>query len=51
MHAGSPEGWREFVSAATLARANAEAIRVCRDAAAKTGKEQRCTVTVPTPTR
>jgi hypothetical protein len=49
MHAGSPEGWREFVSAATLARANAEAIRVCREAAAKAGKEQKCFVTVAQP--
>jgi hypothetical protein len=49
MHAGSPEGWREFVFGATLARANANAIRVCREAAAKAGKEQKCTITVPSP--
>jgi hypothetical protein len=47
MHAGSPEGWREFVSGAMLARANAVAIRSCREAAAKAGKEQKCIVTVP----
>jgi hypothetical protein len=51
MHAGSPEGWREFVSGAMLARANAEAIRACREAAAKAGKEQKCTITMPSPTR
>lgn len=50
MHAGSPEGWREFVWAADLARANADALRACRSAAAKAGKEQKCIVTVP-PTR
>jgi hypothetical protein len=50
MHAGSPEGWREFVSAATLARSNADAIRACREAAAKAGKEQKCVVIVPSPT-
>jgi hypothetical protein len=49
MHAGSPEGWREFAAAATLARANADAIRACRDAAAKAGKEQKCVVNVPAP--
>jgi hypothetical protein len=51
MHAGSPEGWREFVSGATLARANADAIRACREAAAKAGKEQKCAITVPSPAR
>jgi hypothetical protein len=45
MHAGSPEGWREFVWAANLARANAEAIRACREAAAKAGKAQKCAIT------
>jgi hypothetical protein len=51
MHAGSPEGWREFVFGASLARANAEAIRGCEGAAAKAGREQKCTVVVPLPTR
>ncbi|MEK4031503.1 DUF6118 family protein [Methylocystis sp. IM2] len=51
MHAGSPEGWREFVSAATLARSNADAIRACREAAAKAGKEQKCVIAVPGPAR
>jgi hypothetical protein len=50
MHAGSPEGWRELVSGATLAQANAEAIRICLEAAAKAGKEQKCLVTVRPPT-
>jgi hypothetical protein len=47
MSEGSPEAWREFVSGATLARANAETIRVCREASAKAGKEQKCVITVP----
>jgi hypothetical protein len=51
MHAGSPEGWREFVSGSVLARANADAIRICREAAAKAGKEQNCVIAVPAPTR
>jgi hypothetical protein len=51
MHAGSPDGWREFVSGAALARANGEAIRACGEAAARSGKEQKCAVTVSSPTR
>jgi hypothetical protein len=50
MHAGSPEGWRQFVSGATLARTNADAIRACREAATKAGKEQKCVITVPSAT-
>jgi hypothetical protein len=46
MHAGSPEGWREFISGAMLARANTDAIRACREAAVKAGKEQKCAVVV-----
>jgi hypothetical protein len=48
MHAGSSEGWHEFVSAVTLARSNADVIRACREAAAKAGKEQKCVIAVPT---
>lgn len=51
MHAGSPEGWREFVSSATLARANADAIRACREVAAKSGKEQKCIIAVSAPSQ
>jgi hypothetical protein len=46
MHAGSPEGWREFVAGAALARANLGAIRACGEAAARAGKEQKCTIIV-----
>ncbi|WP_036279930.1 DUF6118 family protein [Methylocystis sp. ATCC 49242] len=46
MQEASPEGWREFVAGATLARANADTLRVSRDAAAKAGKEQKCTIAV-----
>jgi hypothetical protein len=51
MHAGSSEGWRAFVSGATLARTNAEAIRGCGDAAMKAGREQKCIIIVAPPTR
>jgi hypothetical protein len=51
MHAGSAEGWRDFVSGAMLARENGNAIRACREVAAKAGKEQRCIMAVVPPTR
>jgi hypothetical protein len=51
MQDASPEGWREFVAAVNLARANADAIGTCRQAAARAGKEQKCVIIVPTPTR
>jgi hypothetical protein len=47
MHAGSPEGWREFIFGAMLERANTHAIRACREAAIKAGKEQRCVISIP----
>ena len=48
MRDASPEGWRELVAGANLARANSEAIRMCREAAAKAGKEQKCAIVVTT---
>jgi hypothetical protein len=51
MHAGSSEGWREFVWAADLVRANAETIRGCGDAATKAGREQKCVITMVPRTR
>lgn len=51
MQEASPEGWREFVAAVILARANAEAIRTCREAAMKAGKEQKCAIVVTVPAR
>lgn len=46
---GGPEGWREFVASATPARANSDAIKVCREAAAKAEKEQKCSIIVTAP--
>ena len=40
MREGSPEAWRELVVGATLARANTDAMRACRQAAAKAGKSE-----------
>jgi hypothetical protein len=50
MRDASPEGWREFAFGANLARANSDAIKMCGEAAAKAGKEQKCIITVPPPT-
>jgi len=47
MQAGSPDGWRGVAAASDLVRVNQEALSACREAAAKTKKEQRCTITVP----
>jgi len=49
MQEASPEGWREMVSSVALSRANADALRTCREAAAKSGKEQKCAVVVGAP--
>ena len=47
MQAGSPDGWRGVADASNLVRVNREALAACREAADKTKKEQRCTITVP----
>jgi len=49
MQAGNPDGWRGAVDSWNLVRTNQEAISACSEAAAKTKKEQRCTITVPAP--
>jgi len=49
MQAESPEGWREFLRSDSLVRANADALKACRELAAKAGKEQKCTISVPAP--
>ena len=47
MQAGNPDGWRGVIDSANLVKANREALAVCREAAARTKTEQRCTITVP----
>jgi hypothetical protein len=49
MKAQSPEAWRDLESAAALLGPNIAALAACREAAAKTKKEQRCTFAVPAP--
>jgi hypothetical protein len=47
MKAHHPEAWRDLESAAALLRPNIAALAACRDAAAKTKKEQHCAIVVP----
>jgi hypothetical protein len=49
MAAHHPEAWRDLESAAALLRPNIAALAACRDAAAKTKKEQHCSIIVPAP--
>lgn len=49
MEAGNPDAWRGLMDDFNLMKSNQTALAVCRDAAAKTKKEQRCTVVVPAP--
>jgi hypothetical protein len=47
MKAQSPEAWNVLMVASRLTAANAASLAACRDAAAKTKKEQHCTLVVP----
>jgi hypothetical protein len=49
MQAQSPEAWRDLESAASLLLPNKAALAACRDAAAKTKKDQHCVLVVPAP--
>ena len=42
----SVEEWNRIATAHQLVEANKDAVRACREAAAKAGKEQKCTITV-----
>jgi hypothetical protein len=46
MRAYSPEGWKIMVDAHKLVQANQEVLSACR-----ARSEQRCTITVPAPSR
>jgi hypothetical protein len=47
MAAASPAAWHDLQSAAKLLVTNKEALAACREAAAKTKKEQHCILVVP----
>ncbi len=49
MKAQSPEAWNILMAAENLTVDNSAALGACRDAAAKTKKEQHCTIVVPAP--
>lgn len=49
MQAQNPDAWSALMNAGKLSVDNQAALAACRDAAAKTKKEQRCTLVVPAP--
>ena len=46
MKSSSPEGWAQLTADTDLVRANKDRIAACREAATKSKKEERCTITV-----
>lgn len=46
MRAGNPNGWQVIVDAADLARENRDTIAACENAAAKSKKPVRCTISI-----
>jgi hypothetical protein len=49
MQAQNPEAWNVLMAAGKLTADNAALVGACRDAAAKTKKEQHCSIVVPAP--
>jgi hypothetical protein len=49
MKAGNPVAWNNLMAALDLSKANREALAACRNAAAKTKKEQHCTIVMQVP--
>jgi Family of unknown function (DUF6118) len=49
MKAQSPEAWNVLMAAGRLTADNSAALGACRDAAAKSKKEQHCGIVVPAP--
>jgi hypothetical protein len=49
MQAGNPASWRGLMDDFNFVKSNQAALAACRDAAAKTKKEQHCSVIVPAP--
>jgi hypothetical protein len=46
MQNAKPQGWARLVDASELARENGEILEQCRDAASKSGRAQRCVLTL-----
>jgi hypothetical protein len=49
MKSSNPAGWETLAAEMNLAEANHDALSTCREAAAKTKKEQHCSIVVPAP--
>jgi hypothetical protein len=49
MQAGNPDAWRGLMNDFNLVKSNQEAIGACVGAAAKSKKEQHCSIVVPAP--
>jgi len=49
MKSTNPAGWETLAAEMNLAEANHDAFTACREAAARTKKEQHCTIVVPAP--
>jgi hypothetical protein len=49
MKSSNPGGWSTLAAEINLAEANHDALSTCREAAARTKKEQRCTIVVAAP--
>jgi len=49
MKSTNPTGWATLAAEINLAETNHDALSACRDAAARTKKEQRCTIVVLAP--
>lgn len=46
MKAGNPDGWAQRTADTNLVDANREKIKACQDAATKSKRDERCTITV-----
>jgi hypothetical protein len=49
MKSSNPGGWETLATEMKLAEANHDALSMCREAAARTKKEQHCAIVVPPP--
>jgi hypothetical protein len=49
MKSTNPTGWEKLAAEINLAEANHDVLSACREAAARTKKEQRCTIVVLAP--
>jgi hypothetical protein len=48
-HPSNPAGWETLAAEINVAEANHDALSTCRESAARTKKEQHCSIVVPAP--